>query len=183
MQYYVIHVLTGSEDDFSRRLTPVLGKGRIIVPKKRMPIKRRGITRNEIQVLFPGYVFMQSEAILEERQAYWSIRRTEGFIRFLLESKAPSPLPENDLVLLRSFISFGNCADISKVTFDENDRIVVLEGPLKGLEGRILKVDRRKRRARVRLDMYESSFPIDLGFEVVERVKSGGGVGHEESGA
>jgi transcriptional antiterminator NusG len=101
-------------------------------------------------------------------------------VRFLRESPHPTPLSDRDLSLIRHFISFGECADTSKVTFDEHDRIVVLEGPLKGLEGRIEKVDRRKRRARVRLDLYDASFPIDLGFEIVERVASGGDKNHEE---
>jgi transcription termination/antitermination protein NusG len=183
MRYYTIHVLTNSEDDFARRLLPVLGKDRLIVAKKLMPIRRKGVTRKELQPLFPGYLFVNSEDILAEADIYWKIRRTEGFIRFLRESSAPTPLSERDLGLIRHFISFGEFADTSKVTFDENDRIVVLEGPLKGLEGHIIKVDRRKGRAKVLLDIYESPYPIDLGFEVVERLKSGGGEVHEEPGA
>ncbi len=183
MQYYTIHVLTSCEDDFARRLQPVLGRGRLVVPKKMMPIRRRGKTTQELSPVFPGYVFIESESILAELDAYWTIRRTPGFVRFLRESSSPSPLSPRDVLLLRHFISFGEYADTSKVTFDENDRIVVLEGPLKGLEGHIAKVNRRKGRAKVLLDMYGEQFPIDLGFEVVERVKDGGGAGDEESGA
>jgi transcriptional antiterminator NusG len=111
------------------------------------------------------------------------IRRTPGFIRFLRESSAPTPLSDRDVLLLRRFISFGEYADTSKVTFDENERIVVLEGPLKGLEGHIVKVNRRKGRAKILLDMYGEAFPIDLGFEVVERVTTGGGAANEEERA
>ena len=180
MQYYTIHVLTNSEDDFARRLLPTLGKDRLIVPKKLLPIRRKGITKKELQPLFPGYLFLNSENILEELDAYWAIRRTDGFIRFLRDSASPSPLSERDLGLIRHFISFGEFADTSKVTFDENDRIVVLEGPLKWLEGHIIKVNRRKGRAKVLLDIYDSPFPIDLGFEVVERLKTGGEDIHEQ---
>jgi transcription termination/antitermination protein NusG len=182
MQYYAMHVLTNSEDDFSRRLRPLVGD-RIIVPKKLLTIRKRGVNKKVLSPVFRGYVFLQSEDLLSELDVFWAIRRTPGFIRYLRESARPSPLNDRDLALLRHFISLGEFADTSKVTFDENDRIVVLEGPLKGLEGRITKVDRRKGRARVILDMYESQFPIDLGFEVVERVKSGGGDVHEEPGS
>jgi transcription termination/antitermination protein NusG len=183
MQYYTINVMTGFEDDFVRRLSPLLGPDRLVLPKKLMPIRRRGKQLKELQPLFPGYIFLKSENLLEELDLFWAIRRTDGFIRYLRESASPSPLSERDLVLIRQFISFGKFADTSKVTFDENDRIVVLEGPLKGLEGRITKVNRRKGRAKVLFDFYDTSYPIDLGFEVVERVKSGGGIGHGESGA
>jgi len=183
MQYYTVHVLTSSEDDFARRLRPLLGPERLIVPKKMMPIRRRGKTAQELSPVFTGYVFIESEGILDEPAIYWTIRRTPGFIRFLRENSTPTPLSARDVLLLRHFISFGEYADTSKVTFDEDDRIIVLEGPLKGLEGHIIKVNRRKGRAKVLLDMYGEQFPIDLGFAVVERVKDGGDAGDEESGA
>jgi transcriptional antiterminator NusG len=53
------------------------------------------------------------------------------------------------------------------VYFNENSRIVVVEGPLMGLEGRIIKVDKRKGRAKIKLDMYEDSFTCDLAFEII----------------
>lgn len=180
MRYYTIHVLTSAEDDFARRLMPILGPGRLLIPKKMLPTRKRGKTLKCLLPVFPGYVFIESEGILEELEAYWAIRRTQGFIRFLRESAAPSPLSDRDISLLKRFISLGEYADISKVTFDENDRIVVLEGPLKGLEGQIVKVNRRKGRAKVLLDMYGEAFPIDLGFEVVERIKGGGDDADEE---
>ena len=44
------------------------------------------------------------------------------------------------------------------VHFDENERIVVDEGPLNGLEGSIIKVDRRKQRAKIQLDFHGSTY-------------------------
>jgi transcriptional antiterminator NusG len=56
----------------------------------------------------------------------------------------------------------------SAAYFDENRRIRVISGPLKNLEGMIVRVDRRKGRARVRLEMYEDSFEVDFGFEALD---------------
>jgi len=39
---------------------------------------------------------------------------------------------------------------------------------LKDLEGRIVRVDRRKGRARVRLELYADSFEVDFGFEALD---------------
>jgi len=75
-------------------------------------------------------------------------------------------------------MSFGKVADTSKVVFDENERIVVIEGPLKGLEGSIIKINKRKGRAKVSLDMCESSFLIDLSFEILDRSSKGSGSEH-----
>ncbi len=179
MDYYVLQVRTGGEDDFIQRYerSCFAPKGRLFLPKRALLVRRAGkVSRKELPV-FPGYVFLETERVDEETR--WQIRHIEGFYRFLKNSgNNPTPLSDKDRALLHHFISFGKRADISKVTFDENDRIVVLEGPLKGLEGKIIKVDRRKSRAKVILDLYEKSFPIDFGFEEVKKVGQGGGASH-----
>lgn len=180
MQYYAIHVLTKSEDDYRRRIAARLGEGRILVPKRLLSIRKLGKTVKELLPVFPGYVFLESEDMLADLDAYWLLRKTPGFIRFLSDNTNPTPLSEKERSLIRHFMSFGEYADTSKVTFDENDRIVVLEGPLKGLEGKIVRVNRRKGRAKVALDMCETGFLIDLGFEAVERVQVKGGGGNED---
>jgi transcriptional antiterminator NusG len=63
---------------------------------------------------------------------------------------------------------FGQVIDKSVVYFDTGKRIRVVSGPLKELEGKIVKVDRRKGRAKVKLDMFENEFLIDFGFEALE---------------
>jgi transcription termination/antitermination protein NusG len=182
MRYYAIQVFTGQEDDFTRLLHPRLPDRQVYVPKRVLDIRRRGKVKRESSPVFPGYAFIESEDILKDLDAYWAARRTPGFVRFLGDNVSPTPLTDKDLNLLRHFISFGEYADTSKVTFDENDRIVVLEGPLKGLEGRIVKVNRRKGRAKVALDMCNAGFLIDFGFTAVERVKDGGGGSDEDLG-
>jgi transcription termination/antitermination protein NusG len=182
MRYYAIQVFTGQEDDFTRLLHPRLLDRQVYVPKRVLDIRRRGKVKRESSPVFPGYAFIESEDILKDLDAYWAARRTPGFVRFLGDNVSPTALTDKDLNLLRHFISFGEYADTSKVTFDENDRIVVLEGPLKGLEGRIVKVNRRKGRAKVALDMCNAGFLIDFGFTAVERVKDGGGGSDEDVG-
>jgi len=80
------------------------------------------------------------------------------------------PLSKEDKELLNHFLSFGEIVDKSLVTFDRNNRIKVVSGPLQGLDGLIVKVDRRKKRAKVKLDLYKNSFIIDFGFEALDNV-------------
>ncbi|WP_439647457.1 antiterminator LoaP [Brucepastera parasyntrophica] len=137
----------------------------IVFLKKKLPIRKTGKMIDQISPIFPGYVFLETGDFPEP--LYWAIRTTPGFYRYLPENKNPLPLSGKDLSTIKHFLSFGEVADISKVQFDENNRIIVVEGPLKGLEGSIIKVDRRKCRAKVKLDMYNDSFPVDLAFEIL----------------
>jgi transcription termination/antitermination protein NusG len=181
MRHYAIQVFTDSEEDFLSRLRPFVDRSRAFVPKRVLEIRKQGKKRRKESVIFPGYVFVSSEDILADLPTYWAIRKTQGFIRYLRDNSSPTPLSDQDERLLRHFMSFGERADTSRVTFDEDDRIVVLDGPLKGLEGRIVRVDRRKGRAKVSLDMCETGFLIDLGFRAVERVVRGGEEPHAEN--
>lgn len=63
-------------------------------------------------------------------------------------------------------MTLGRKSGLLMVHFDENERIVVDEGPLKGLEGSIIKVDRRKQRAKIQLDFHGSTYTLDLGFKI-----------------
>ena len=170
MKYYVVQVETRNEHKFVRIASQRVGEEvrRVLWPRRRLNIRRGGKTREELAAIFPGYVFIESEELTA--QDYWAIRRVPGFFRFLKSNHNVQPLSEQDQRLLVHFLSFGEIVDKSKVAFDENQRIEVLEGPLKGLEGRIVKVDKRKGRAKVKLDMYDESFLVDFGFESMQRL-------------
>lgn len=171
MDYFTIQVRTRAEEKYIRLFMARTPEGvtRLVFPKRRLQIRRAGITEDEIAPVFPGYVFVEVDGRLDPR-TYWQLRRTEGFFRFLKSNQDIRPLEGKDLETVLHFIGFGPVAEKSKVWFGDDDRIVVAEGPLKGLEGKIVKVDKRKGRAKVKLDLYDDSFAIDLAFEVIARV-------------
>jgi len=174
MEYYAVQVWTGKEDEFADRISsdPAM-HSTTLVPKRAMQIRRAGKMKREERPLFPGYVFIVTQAPELDTPQRWPLRTTRYFVRALPDTAAPRPVKERDRRILAHFMSFGKVADVSKVSFDANERIVVLEGPLKGLEGQIVKVDKRKLRAKIRLDMCENSFLVDMGFEILDRPSKG----------
>lgn len=129
-----------------------------------------GVWRDSVAPIFPSYVFLQSPVV--DPDLYAGLKRTPGFVRFLPSNEALAPLEQKDQGLLSHFLSFGEIVQRSTAIFDENKRIRVISGPLKNLEGLIVRVDRRKGRARVRLEMYEDSFEVDFGFEALDTAAS-----------
>jgi transcriptional antiterminator NusG len=170
MPYFAMQIWTGGEDKFlslARRGT-LPQSIRLIWPRRNLRIRRRGVWRDSLAPIFPSYIFIQAEII--EPNLYRKLRRTPGFVRFLLSNNNIVPLDAQDQELLSHFLGFGEVVDKSMVFFDEKRKIRVISGPLKGLEGMIVKVDRRKGRAKVKLEMYQNSFDVDFGFEVLEAV-------------
>ncbi|MCL2066567.1 MAG: antiterminator LoaP [Treponema sp.] len=170
MKYYAIQVKSGAENKFISRfraLHPEINFP-LYFPQRRLDIRRAGVIRQTIAAVFPGYIFVEADSN-EAIMAYqWEFRRTGGFYRFLRSNQDIAPLADRDLELVLHFIKkVGPVAGRSKVYFNENSRIVVVEGPLMGLEGKIIKVDKRKGRAKIKLDLYDDSYSLDLAFEVI----------------
>jgi len=170
MNYYAIQVKTRAEKKYIQ-LFKVLHPEVVLpihFPQRQLDIRKGGRMKPSNMAVFPGYIFIEASSDEEIKACQWDFRRTEGFFRFLKSNRDITPLTSRDLELVLHFINkAGPVAGRSKVYFNENSRIVVLEGPLCGLEGRIVKVDRRKNRAKIKLDLYDDSFTIDLGFEVI----------------
>ena len=174
MAYYALQVKTRGEEKFMqmfREQNPET-KLPLYFPQRSLDIRRGGRIKPSRLAIFPGYVFLEipeDDSILHYQ---WMFRRTKGFYRFLRSNQDIVPLQSRDLELVMHFIKqVGAVAGKSKVYFDDNARIVVISGPLSGLEGRIVKADKRKGRAKVKLDLYDDSFCIDLAFEVLVKGK------------
>ncbi|MFP4114013.1 MAG: antiterminator LoaP [Spirochaetota bacterium] len=172
MSFYVVSVQPRKEEAFLRiardRLPP--DHAAFHWPRRKLTVRRRGKREETLAPIFPGYVFLEAEEI--DETLFMTLKRLPGFYRFLESNDRIRALSGTDLELVAHFVRFGEVIGKSKVVFDENSRIEVKDGPLAGLEGRIVKVDRRKQRAKVRLDLYQESFLVDFGFEVLSSTSS-----------
>jgi len=170
MNYYAIQVKTRSELKFIQLFRAQHPENTLPVHflQRQLEIRKGGNKKKSNLAIFPGYLFIEAANDAEIKACQWDFRRTEGFYRFLKSNLDISPLANRDLEIVYHFINNANPAGRSKVYFNEESRIVVAEGPMAGLEGRIIKVDRRKGRAKIKLDLYDDSFTIDLAFEVLQ---------------
>ena len=170
MPFFVLQVRTGGEERFRRQAAKLLPpeRGELFWPRRSLRVRRGGEWRETVTPIFPGYLFLRAEAL--DSTLFGVLKSLPGFARFLRNNANIEPLGERDREILLHFLSFGEVVHRSRVSFDAERRIQVIDGPLKALEGRIVRVDRRKGRARVRLELYENSFLIDFGFDDIAPV-------------
>ena len=158
---YCIMVKTGSEEKFRDSAVQKLAQSRdgskFYFFKKQMKA-RSGATFME--PLFPGYIFMETQNL--ERSTIETLKQINGFYHFLFDNANPQKLQGNDLTYYTSFRSDGEVLGISRARFDENQRIKIVEGPLLGFEGKIIRVNRRCQRVTVEIDMFGYSKKVDL---------------------
>lgn len=170
MEIYVLQVKTGYENHFllAAAKMPVKLSGDLSFPRRKLPIRKAGKESVQEVPFYGGYLFYQCENLsLEDRT---SLKRISGFNRFLPSNDHALPLPREEKEIMFKLIYGGGLIEISQVIFNEEGKIVVKEGPLKGYEGKIIKVDRRKRRAKIKLDLYKESYLIDFGFELLNTI-------------
>jgi len=172
MPFFVLQVRTGGEEKYRRQAEKLLSpeQGELLWPRRSLRVRQAGAWRETVAPIFPGYLFLRTESL--SSWLFRELKSLPGFTRFLRDNSNVEPLGERDLQILQHFLSFREVVHPSRVRFDAQRRIQVIDGPLKALEGRIVRVDRRKRRARVRLELYENSFLIDFGFEDIAPTNS-----------
>ncbi len=172
MNYYIIQVATGREQVFIdnlQRLEPELAREHnFIYLTRELFIRRGGKTLKELQPVFPSYVILQATGNVDG-QTVQALKELPEFYHFLKSNTEITPLAGTDLAVIEHFLGLGPRIGPSLVRFDQDDRIVVIEGPLKGIEGNIIKVDRRKQRAKIRVDFAGAAHTMDLSFEDIER--------------
>lgn len=172
MEIYVLQCLSGNEDLLRKRLVlahPELGE-HIHIPRRHMKIRKQGRHFTKEYILFPGYIFLETEHI--HKKYLESMRTIHTALRILPDNLHPLPLNSWEREFFSRLLRNGEIIGSSAVQFDTDNRIQVLHGPLEGLEGSIVKVDRRKGRARVRLDMYNKTFEVDFSFHDMKKQNS-----------
>ena len=168
MNIYTIQVITGKEDTFLKLWEKLNDRHNLNVywPRRELMIRRHGHTRKQLVPVFPGYLFVEAQEI--DPDIFQEFRHIHYFNRFLKSNNNICPLPEDEQRVIIQLTNKGKIIKQSKVIFNEQDRIVVVEGPMMGFEGKIIKVDKRRKRAKVQLSLYHKAHPVDFGFEVLE---------------
>jgi transcriptional antiterminator NusG len=166
MAYFALQCRSREEERFTAAWCRAGDPSVLLWPRRSLRVRRRGRWTDAVAPIFPGYLFVRAEEI--DVPLFRALRALPGFVRFLPSSERIRALDQRDSDLLSHFLSFGEIVQRSVVSFDPNQRIRVLAGPLLGLEGCITRVDRRKGRARVRLALYQDSFEVDFGFDSIE---------------
>ena len=78
-------------------------------------------------------------------------------------------LQGGDRQFARWLFQYDGLLDFSKAC-REGSRIRIISGPLKDMEGKILRVDKRGRSGQVTLEFNGRTIPIWLGFELIDLV-------------
>lgn len=174
MSIFCISVRTGFEEKFKESVEPIFEKslekvsGIVHLLKKKMRLKTG---KEYFEQFFPGYVFLETDETDSSKFRFF--KKGNGFLRFLPSDSDVRPLESKDLEIVKSIMDCGSTIGIVPVTFDKDDRIVIVDGPLKDMSGKVVAVNKRNKRVNIELDFMGNAKIVGLSYEVVRKVDGG----------
>ena len=167
-KWYAGFVKTGDEDNVRKRLEyRFTGKDiHVFVPKRKLRERKNGLWETKIRSLFPGYVLINGLLGYDE---YYLMKNIPGLITVLRDRSMFYEIVPDEMKILCSLICNSEIIGTSTILSDSG-RIAVVEGPLVGLEGLIVSLNRRKGRVKVRLNFIGEERMVDLDMNVLQNV-------------
>ncbi len=120
---------------------------------------RRKDRRKRINLpLFPGYLFVHSKM---DAHAHLEILKTDSVVRILGNDGKPIPIPDEQIFPIQALIKNGMA--ITPLPYlKEGVRVRVVNGPLIGIEGILLKTRPQKHRLVISVDLLKESVSVEI---------------------
>lgn len=169
MGIYVVQVAGGQEARAAEMIARH-ARGAVedcFTPKREVMRRQSGQWHAKLEKLFPGYVFVQTNAPALLCEA---LRRVPAFTRILtFAGDICLPLSDDEVAWINAVTNADTHVMTMSEGIIEGDRVMVVRGPLKGREVSITRVDRHKRLAWVDVDMFGREKTIRVGLEIVSK--------------
>ncbi|WP_367398132.1 antiterminator LoaP [Paenibacillus sp. MSJ-34] len=159
----MLHVLTGEELNVKKRLERSAPHIQTLIPRRKLMERRQGSFKEVTRLLFPGYVFVYT---VLDHESYYKLVDQYGVIR-ILGRPDPCPVPLQEMAHVLKWCEESELVGMSRV--QDGEKVTVIDGPLKNMEGQIVRVDRRKGRARVRITLFGEPKEIDFGIDILDK--------------
>lgn len=160
--YGCLFCLTGKEKSVVDRIQAFCPEIRAITMRKIKYRTCRKVKRTEEDIVLPSYVFFRAPSYSE---SVLNLPR-ENIIRMLTKD-GDWRLHDADEEFVRWLFRYDGLLSLSKA-YREGDRIRIASGPMKDMEGKIRRVDKRGLSGQVIFSFDGREIPVWLSFELIE---------------
>jgi transcriptional antiterminator NusG len=178
--WYAVQCVSGKEEAARRCLLNLFKNYKTFYPKRELEIRKDGKVTKQIKALFPGYFFLQSGSRMMYYEAIEMVKNINGMfsgvtlLKVVGMTKDKNSCGSDEITPIRDqeidlFLEITNQEEVVEFsTYKKTgDKIKIISGPLTGLEGIIIKLNARKKRVKVGVELLGQMQIIDLGAEMV----------------
>ncbi|PKN24005.1 MAG: transcriptional antiterminator [Deltaproteobacteria bacterium HGW-Deltaproteobacteria-21] len=154
--WYAIHTRSHFEQ---KVFDGISGKSVEVFLPKIQVMSRRKDRRKKIMIpLLPGYVFVRFEM---DPEVYWEIIKTVGVVRMIGFMGKPVSAKDEEINAL--MILNGTDRTVHNQSFMKaGDRVMIMEGPLKGLVGFYLRHKGQSEKVVVSVELLQRSLAVEI---------------------
>lgn len=116
--------------------------------------------------MFPGYIFLVTGRVEE---LFYRLKEVPELTKILGDGREFIPIKDEEKALLQQMGNEEHVTEMS-VGYLTGKQVVILSGPMKGMDGKIKKIDRHKRMAVLEVGMFGRWVDVRVGVEIVEKV-------------
>ena len=173
--WYVVNTYSGHETKVKENLemrTESMGMEnnifRVIIPETVEVSIKDGVKKEKVKKMFPGYVLV--EMIMSD-EAWYVVRNTPGVTGFIGSSgkgAKPTPLLKEEI----DKILANQASEKENVNTDVvvGDSVTIIDGPFKGMFGKIESIDLDNQRLNVLIDLFGQETPVEVELVQISKV-------------
>ena len=165
---YVIQVYTGREHRIAECCRQVIDEERedIFIPLYKRRKKFKGEMKTVTAVLYPGYLFCETE---EPESLFQRLNTIQEMTKLLRVEENVIPVSPNEADKLYKLFGKDHVVEVS-VGYIEGQQVRILEGPMEHFVGQIKKIDRHKRIAVLEMEFFGAIRQTTVGLEIIEKM-------------
>ena len=166
-QWYVVTTYSGHEESVKEKLemrTESMGMQdhifRVIIPETTEIEIKDGVKKEKKKKMFPSYVLV--EMIMSD-EAWYIVRNTPGVTGFIGSSgKGAKPTPLLPQEIDHILVQMGMSRMDIESELAANDKVVIVDGPFKGMEGTVSTIDLENNRITVMVDLFGQETSVEV---------------------
>ncbi|MDO9529742.1 MAG: transcription termination/antitermination protein NusG [Syntrophales bacterium] len=167
-KWYVIHTYSGFENKVKLSMqerieTAGMQKyfSDILVPEEDVVELVSGNKKTSKRKFFPCYILVRMEM---NDEAWHIVNNTPKVTGFVGSKDKPTPIPDEDVELLKTRIDEGTLKPKPKYEFEVGDQVRIIDGPFTNFDGMVDEVKPEKGKLRVIVSIFGRSTPVELDF-------------------
>jgi len=163
--YGCVFCLTGREEAAKEHIERVSTNARAIIAKKVEQRKKNEAGDPPTEIMYPGYVFFEAPT---NETIFLRSSKNESIISILTSEKGDWRLYGHDAQFVGWLFAHDGLISFSQA-YQEGDRIQIISGILKEVEKSIIRVDKRRQGALVRMTLFGREIETWLRYELVDK--------------
>lgn len=164
LKWYAIHSRSRHEDVVLNGLKKKFIEA--FLPKMQVMSRRKDRRKMILVPILPGYVFVHSDLNLNQ---YWDIIKTYGVVRILGIQGKPVSVKDEEIESLKTLHGTDRTVR-NQAYMKEGDRVMIMEGPLKGLTGFYLRHKGKVDKVVISIELLQRSLVVEVEDLTIEKI-------------